>query len=74
VAAVLRARGVASILLVTSMLHMRRAKLCFEKQGLRVSPAPVPRIEGEPPERASMLAQALHEYIGLAYYRLRGWI
>jgi len=74
VATLLRARAEPSILLVTSPLHMRRAKLCFEKHGIEVGPAPVPRIEGEPPERASVVSQALHEYIGLAYYRLRGWI
>lgn len=74
VAALLRARGEPSILLVTSPLHMRRAKLCFEKHGVEVGAAPVPRIEGEPPERASVVSQALHECIGLLYYRLRGWI
>ena len=74
VAAVLRSGRESSILLVTSRLHMRRAKLCFEKQGLLVSAAPVPEIEGEPPERSSVVAQSLHEYIGLAYYWLRGWI
>jgi len=63
-----------SILLVTSALHMRRAKLCFERHGFAVGPAPVPLITGEPPVRASVVAQTLHEYIGLAYYRVAGWI
>ena len=29
---------------------------------------------GEPPVRASVVAQCLHEYLGLAYYRALGWI
>jgi len=74
VAALVRSRGEPSILLVTSPLHMRRAKLCFQKHGVEVGAAPVPRIEGEPPERASVVSQALHEYIGLVYYGLRRWI
>jgi len=45
-----------------------------ERSGIDVSPAPVPRIEGEPPERSSILTQLLHEYTGLLYYRLRGWL
>lgn len=63
-----------SALLVTSRLHMRRALLCFERSGIDVGPAPVPRIDDEPPERSSVLAQLLHEYAGLLYYRLRGWL
>ncbi|MDG2306332.1 MAG: YdcF family protein [Candidatus Binatia bacterium] len=74
VASLVRKRGEPSILLVTSAIHMRRAKLCFQKQGVDVGAAPVPRIEGEPPERASVVSQALHEYIGLLYYGLRRWI
>lgn len=74
VAALLRARGERRVLLVTSTLHMRRAKLCFESQGLDVAPAPVRHAPGEPPVRASIVAQALHEYLGLAYYRAAGWI
>jgi uncharacterized SAM-binding protein YcdF (DUF218 family) len=57
------------VLLVTSALHMRRAALCFERQGFRVGPAPVPAASGEDPERASLVTQTLHEYLGLAYYR-----
>jgi uncharacterized SAM-binding protein YcdF (DUF218 family) len=74
VAALLRGEARPSALLVTSRLHMRRALLCFERSGFEVSPAPVPWIDGEPPERSSVLAQLLHEYAGLLYYRLRGWL
>jgi uncharacterized SAM-binding protein YcdF (DUF218 family) len=69
VASLLRIAGAPSALLVTGSLHMRRARRCFERQGVRVSCAPVPRI-GD----AGLLAkEVLHEYIGLAYYRLRRW-
>lgn len=74
VAALLGAGTPGELLLVTSRLHMRRARLCFASQGLAVAAAPVPLIEGETPERASILSQVLHEYGGLLYYRLRGWI
>jgi uncharacterized SAM-binding protein YcdF (DUF218 family) len=63
-----------AILLVTSALHMRRAKLCFERVGFDVGPAPVDFVAGEDVARASVLTQTLHEYLGLAYYRVAGWI
>lgn len=74
VARLLAPPDAAGVLLVTSALHMRRAKLCFERHGFTVGPAPVPFIAGEPPVRASVVAQCLHEYLGLAYYRALGWI
>ncbi len=70
VARLLPAHGARAILLVTSPLHMRRAKLCFEKHGVEVSCAPTPR---QPHERL-FAKEVLHEYIGLAYYRAVGWI
>jgi uncharacterized SAM-binding protein YcdF (DUF218 family) len=78
------------ILLVTSALHMPRAVGVFQKAGVDVVPAPtdfsVTRKEGKTPllrsifglipTAANLLATraAMHEYIGLAYYRVRGWI
>jgi uncharacterized SAM-binding protein YcdF (DUF218 family) len=70
VASLLRARGARAIVLVTSPLHMRRAKLCFEKQGVEVSCAPTPRGAHE----ALFAKEVLHEYLGLAYYRAHGWV
>lgn len=74
VALLLRARGATGVLLVTSALHMRRAKLCFERRGIAVGAAPVAAAPGEPAVRASIVAQALHEYLGLLYYRALGWV
>ncbi len=74
VAALLGASDVREILLVTTPLHMRRARRCFERHGLRVHPAPIETPADEESGRASLLSQALHEWLGLTYYRLRGWI
>lgn len=68
------------ILLVTSAFHMRRAIACFEAVGLKVIPYPVDhRLSaryGLPKvlQNLSMVDDALHEWIGLAYYRLMGRI
>jgi len=70
----LRERDIRSATLVTSALHMRRARLCFTAQQIQIHPAPVDRIEGEPPARASLISQTLHEWLGLAYYRARTWL
>ena len=50
---------------------MRRAKLCFEKLGVRVSCAPTP---GTGPRSSLLAKEVLHEYLGLAYYRAHRWI
>jgi uncharacterized SAM-binding protein YcdF (DUF218 family) len=39
-ARLLRQRGIQQVLLVTSALHMRRASALFEREGIRVIPAP----------------------------------
>lgn len=39
-AELLRRQGIRSVLLVTSALHMRRARALFEREGVRVVPAP----------------------------------
>jgi uncharacterized SAM-binding protein YcdF (DUF218 family) len=62
------------VLLVTSALHMRRAVLCFRRHGIDAAPAPVPHVPDEDPERATVVGQTLHELIGLAYYRVAGWL
>ena len=73
VAGIVRRAGARDILLVTSALHMRRAKLCFEHMGLQVSCAPTPSI-GTGRHESLVVKEVLHEYLGLGYYRVRGWI
>jgi len=71
----------ARIVLVTSAWHMPRARWCFEQQGMNVIAAPTDYM-GEQEEYdsrnylpdADALAassRALHEYLGLFWYRIR---
>lgn len=68
-------------LLVTSAADMPRAVGCFRAVGWPVIPFPVDyhtRLNGEPlfPGLVSGLMRtnwAVHEWLGLVYYRLRGW-
>ncbi|HYF59361.1 MAG TPA: YdcF family protein [Burkholderiaceae bacterium] len=82
-AALLRADGIDSVVLVTHAAHMRRSRLAFENAGLTVLPAPLDWISGPPgelrlgdllPSASAMEASWLlvHEWLGLAWYRLRG--
>jgi uncharacterized SAM-binding protein YcdF (DUF218 family) len=80
-AAILKADGIRSIYLVTHAWHMRRALLAFSHFGITVTAAPtqldraatgdwfdfVPHVGGW-----AMSYYAMHEWIGCAYYALRG--
>lgn len=83
-ARVLRANDIDRVILVTHAYHMPRARAAFEAAGLRVDAAPtgflagwgaaqplrfVPSAQGH--ELASL---ALHEWIGIAWYRFTGRI
>ncbi len=66
-----------SIILVTSYAHMKRAVLCFEQAGFKVYPAPADPVERYavgPLERLDLFGKILHEYSGMIYYRIKGWI
>jgi uncharacterized SAM-binding protein YcdF (DUF218 family) len=70
-------------LLVTDGMHLYRATLCFQKQGIQVIPAGcayrvskgvevgdfLPQIHG-----AMTMNAALHEIGGLIWYRICGYI
>ncbi len=69
-------------LLVTSAYHMPRAVGVFRRMNWPVIAYPVDyQSAGEmawanmdlPVQRFRLLVQAVHEWVGLAYYRLRGW-
>jgi len=69
------------IVLVTSLIHMQRAKRAFDSAGFEVCPMGTDRrrLPSRLPwalvPRTSALANAevsLHEWMGLAYYRWRG--
>jgi len=82
--ALLAERGVARIVLVTSASHMPRAVATFEKVGFEVEPAPAdfrvgwgtphPVLKWVPSPLGLLNASvAIHEWVGLWIYRLRGW-
>jgi uncharacterized SAM-binding protein YcdF (DUF218 family) len=79
---ILKMHGVSRIALVTEAVSMPRAVASFKKLGIEVVPAPSRFIvfKGElsdfiPNWQAiDANADTLHEYVGLAWYRLRGWI
>lgn len=83
-APLLKDRGVQRILLVTSAFHMRRAVPLFERQGLEVLPAPTDYqlvvsesvVPGWVPSVRNLArtSVALHELLGFAVYRWRGWL
>lgn len=76
----LRRAGVTRILLVTHAMHMARAQRAFERQGLQVIAAPTrfyshgkltPLMFMPSPGAMFQSAYAVHEWIGLAWYRLK---
>jgi uncharacterized SAM-binding protein YcdF (DUF218 family) len=81
-AELLRAKSIRRIVLVTEAYHMPRAELAFRRQGLTVVPAPCAfrhkEFTGEleqfvpSPQAMQRNELALHEWMGLIWYRLRG--
>lgn len=80
----LERRELDGILLVTSALHMRRALAAFRAVDVRAWPAPTDHETVQPVRRDvwswlpyhwafARSNRAWHEYVGLLYYRLRGW-
>ena len=65
------------VILVTSPYHMRRALLCFRKQGVEVVAAPVKNSEIYRyglRQSWKNLRSIMHEFAAFAYYWYRGWI
>ncbi len=83
-AEMLRERGVHRVALVTDSISMWRAEACFRRAGVAVTPAPCGFRSGPFEFRirtflpcATAIRQneeALHEWVGLAWYALRGRI
>jgi uncharacterized SAM-binding protein YcdF (DUF218 family) len=79
---ILREHGVSRIVLVVEATSMPRAAASFRKAGVEVIPAPI-RFTGlnydltdlVPNWRAIALnEETLHEYVGILWYRIHGWI
>jgi uncharacterized SAM-binding protein YcdF (DUF218 family) len=84
-AAMLLAQGIDSIVLVTHAYHMPRAQAVFESDGLKVLASPHDWKGGTPdvtelrdwlPSASAVetVWLALHESLGLLWYRLRGHV
>lgn len=81
---ILSTRRCATPLLVTSSAHMPRAVASFKMVGIRVFPVPVDvRVVRKPKlvifdflpdtEALKKTTDAMHEWVGQQYYKLRGW-
>ena len=77
-ARLLNQAGIQRVLLVTHAFHMARALRIFEDAGLQALPAPV-EFHREPltifdfiPSSYQESREALHEWIGLGWYSIRG--
>ncbi len=76
--------GIRKIILVTEATHMARASLCFRKQGIEVVPGACRHRATHfdltilnflpSPLAAVSCSDVFHEWLGLAWYRLRGRI
>jgi uncharacterized SAM-binding protein YcdF (DUF218 family) len=83
-AQILKKKGIHRIVLVTEAYHMLRAERSFRKQGLEVVPAPcgyrtydntISAQEFLPNwEPIAWNEDCLHEFVGLLWYALHGWI
>jgi uncharacterized SAM-binding protein YcdF (DUF218 family) len=81
-AAIVRARGFRTVLIVTSAFHMRRARGCFRAVGLDVDTLPVDFRSYTSPYRGELIPRArylqestdaIREWSGRVIYRLRGY-
>ena len=75
--AALRPRGVRSVLLVSSSLHLVRARRVFEREGFRVLPAPADSsifMGSQASQRLSVTRALARELAGRLYYRLAGYL
>jgi uncharacterized SAM-binding protein YcdF (DUF218 family) len=75
-----RERGWRRLLVVTSPTHSRRACAAFEATGVTLLCVPARESSADlatldrPVERLEAFRLALHEWLGIAYYRARGWL
>jgi uncharacterized SAM-binding protein YcdF (DUF218 family) len=76
-AELLRPRGAHKILLVTESMHMRRARLLFERAGFEVIPAAsdhYAETSTDPDSRFWLTLRTVQELTALLYYRIAGYI
>ncbi|MDO8524885.1 MAG: ElyC/SanA/YdcF family protein [Candidatus Omnitrophota bacterium] len=84
-AGILRSKGWSRILLVTAPYHTLRVSLVFEKTAKDINAAYLPlpkssfyshKVKGVLSKRVTVkqIKGILHEYLGIAYYKFKGWI
>lgn len=72
-----RQLGVRRVLLVTDVLHMRRARALFEREGLTVRPAPTDRASlwvTTPESRLQLTRTLAQELVAITYHKLFGYL
>ncbi|MCI0483462.1 MAG: YdcF family protein [candidate division NC10 bacterium] len=75
--ALLQAKGVRRILLVTDAYHMRRARALFEQAGFEVVAAPTYDISSRvvrPEDRLTLMRRIVEERLARLYYGLAGYL
>jgi uncharacterized SAM-binding protein YcdF (DUF218 family) len=73
----LKQRNVDRIMLVTESLHMRRAKMVFERAGLQVLAAPsdnLPNAALSADDRLWLSMRVAMESVAIIYYRVAGYL
>lgn len=83
-ARILKEQGIGRVVLVVDAVDMTRAAACLRHEGIDVVPAPCHfRTTGPPSSVEAFLPDATaaeqvervwHEWLGLAWYRGRGWV
>lgn len=79
-ARIARERGWKHVIVVSQAWHLKRSGGVFEGAGLRVTCVPCRELRYDawapsmPASRVAALRDSLHEIIGLAIYKRRGWI
>lgn len=76
VAALMRREGWRSALLVTDAIHMRRARLVFERLGIKSYPVPSHTVgigSNTPSQGLAIMERIVYELVATVVYKLRGW-
>ena len=71
-AAILKRDGITRVIVVTNAMHMRRARIAFEREGLVVTPGPTFYATSRPFDPEEMMPTA--ENLRRSYYALYEWL